>query len=198
MFNNMGVPETVVLSSWFSFMISLAFAVPKNIFVILFFFGVEELSFSLVAFAKESPMSKPKLTNLQIIGILLSKSYFCSASLIDEQRNLFNNKMVKLGKLNFGLNVKIIENVMCANFRDSRLRDGKLGHLKQGENGGFCVKTWLICYNAKATKRGKLKFGWVLVEALWIPSFGRSRSRDRNFWCRKWAKSEQIWTGISW
>ena len=38
-------------------------------------------------------------------------------------------------KLNFGLNIRVNDSVMCANFGDSWSRDRKLGPKKIGKNG---------------------------------------------------------------
>ena len=56
-----------------------------------------------------------------------------------------NKKLVKLGKLKFGLSIIIYKNVMYANFGDPKSRDCELKHQKFGKNGNFCVEHLLIC-----------------------------------------------------
>ena len=50
---------------------------------------------------------------------------------------LITNKMVKPRKLKFGLNIRINESVVCANFGDPRSRDCELRHKNIKGNFGF-------------------------------------------------------------
>ena len=56
---------------------------------------------------------------------------------------LITRKTVKPRKLKFGLNIRIDESVMCANFRDPKSRDSKLRHEKHLKNSDFSLENLL-------------------------------------------------------